>query len=163
MSRLRARYQNSVTDPEMWLLSITEYWTECRRFDPNAIRRAFAVAHRKHPQWMPSLGQFLELIEGSPEDGAKLAWDEVKRLASRSSSEHSDPIARRAIQLMGGGKRLGQMKTEELDVWGRKQFEEMYDLASREKIEERASLPEMDTRVAGLVKGITQSKSIASR
>lgn len=124
LSRLRARYQNAIADADMWLLSIEEYWGDLRSFDSDALRHALRTAHRVHPQWMPSCGQLIGLLQQTQSLGE--VWPEVVRLASRSDGEHSDPIAREAIRQMGGGKRLGAMTDDELHVWGRKQFEELY-------------------------------------
>lgn len=164
MSRLRARYQNPVTDPEMWLLSISEYWKGCRDLDPERVRAAFRTAHENHPDWMPSLGALLELIKGSSKDRAAAAWGETKRLAACSRGDHTDPVARRAIQLMGGGKRLGQMSSADMDVWGRKQFEEMYDRAMRERATGQLTLPpaHLSSKGAGaLIADVLEGKSLS--
>lgn len=132
MTRLRTCYQNHIADESLWLASITTYWDVCRGYPPEDIRAAFSIAWRRYPDWMPSCGQLLGLIERAPSTRAAEAWPEVLRLATRSSSEHSDPIAAEAIQLMGGGGRLGRMRSDELHVWGRKEFMERYaDVARR--------------------------------
>lgn len=133
MSKLRAKYQNAVADEEMWLASISTYWEECRGLDADKLRAAFKVAWREHKQWMPSCGQLVELVAGggqSADDAAKLAWPEVMQLAKRSSGEHSDPIAAEAIRLMGGGRRLGQATEQEMEIWGKKEFIQLYDVVS---------------------------------
>lgn len=139
MTKLRACYQNAIADQDMWTASTVQYWEVMQHSDPDRIRDAFTSAWRKHPDWMPSLGQLMDLVE-SGGAGAKQrahdAWPEVMKLAGRSSSEHSDPIARRVLRLMGGGKRLGNMNREELEKWGRKEFVELY--------EEQSSRPDAD-------------------
>lgn len=126
MSRLRACYQNTVGDQTLWLASITTYWDVLSGYAPEDIRAAFAVAWRRHPEWMPSAGQLAKLMEGGATTTPEDAWPEVLRLASRSSGEHSDPIAREVIRMMGGGTRLGRMRSDELHVWGKKEFIELY-------------------------------------
>lgn len=162
MSKLRACYQNAVKDPDQWLASISQYWTVVRSYNDEAIRRAFNNAWRQHPDWMPSLGQLVELIEnagGSAKHRAAQAWPEVMRLASQSSGDHSDPVAAEAIRLMGGGKRLGQMPTDDLEVWGRKRFDELYEeIASAPP--ERPQLTDGGTDAAKLIGELAESKAI---
>lgn len=126
MSKLRAKYQNAVTDEGLWLASIATYWEVCCDYEANHIRTAFATAWRRYPDWMPSCGQLVELIEAGHPTAAE-AWPELLKIAARSSGDHSDPIAREVIRLMGGGKRLGSMAVGELAIWGRKQFEVLYE------------------------------------
>ena len=137
MSRLRAHYQHPVTDDSLWLASVATYWEALRGLDPDDIRAAFAVAWRRFPDWFPSAGQLLAAIDDT--DGkADEAWPELLRLARRSSGDHTDPVARAAIARMGGGCALGQMRSDELHVWGRKQFRELYRDIVRERQRERA-------------------------
>lgn len=130
MSKLRARYQNQVVDRDLWEASVAVYLESCEDYDAPHIRAAFDIAWKQYPQWMPSCGQLVEIIEGQGIKAAQ-AWPEVMQLASRSSGDHSDPIAKEAIRLMGGGRRLGCMKTSELEVWGRKEFEVIYAEVSK--------------------------------
>lgn len=127
MARLRSCYQNSITDKEMWVMSMRTYYDALSRLDPDRVRAAFAAAPYRHPQWMPSLGQLLELVHGSIADRADAAWYETRRLAQQASGDHSDPIARDVIAAMGGGKRLGQMT--DLDTTGRREFIAAYKRA----------------------------------
>lgn len=126
MTRLRSCYQNAVADHSLWLASITTYWDLCQEYPADDVRAAFAVAWRRHPDWMPSCGQLIGLIEGAASNKAADAWPEVLALAKRSSGDHQDPVAREAIKAMGGGARLGAMRADELLVWGRKEFLELY-------------------------------------
>lgn len=65
-------------------------------------------------------------------------WPDIVLLAQCSSDEHPDPIAKEALARMGGGKVLGQMKEQDLQVWGRKQFGQFYTEIS----EHRSRTPE---------------------
>lgn len=135
MTSLRAHYQNPVTDPEMWQASIVTYHAELGNSPPENLRKAFDAAWRKHPDWMPSCGQLAELVVGGGIDAksrAAEAWPEVIKLATRSSGDHSDPIAAAAIRRMGGGRALGQMKRADLERHGRRDFEAHYvDIAAQ--------------------------------
>ena len=128
MAKLRAFYQNAVTDEVMWAASVTAYWSALGGFPADDLRRVFHTAWQRFPDWMPSAGQLLSLVQGSKDWRVKAAesWPEVLRLAQRSSGDHSDPVAREAIKRMGGGKRLGQMSWDDLNVWGKKEFEQTY-------------------------------------
>lgn len=144
MSRLRAHYQQPLADESLWLASVATYFDALRGMDPDDIRDAFAVAWRRYPEWFPSAGQLLAAIDDT--DGkADAAWPEVVRLARRSSGDHADPVARVAIARMGGGQALGQMRSDELHVWGRKQFREFYRDVVRERQRQRAQAAVMPT------------------
>lgn len=82
-------------------------------------------------KWFPKPSELRELVlDTKPADAAKLAWPEVMQLAKRSSGEHSDPIAAEAIRLMGGGRRLGQATEQDLEIWGKKEFCQLYETVS---------------------------------
>ena len=144
MSRLRACYQNAVTDESLWLASLATYWELLRSYDPDSLRAAFAVAWRRCPEWFPSAGQLAALVEGEPNERAEEAWPEVLRLARRSSGEHSDPVAAEAIRRMGGGLALGRMRSDELAVWGKKEFRSLYLECIRQQQRERAQIAARD-------------------
>ena len=110
------------------------WWSVLHSTEPNAVRRGIRRAAARSSCFIPSAMAVLAATsdEGKAESGAIVAWPELLRLAKRSSGTHSDPIAREAIRLMGGGKRLGQMGESELEVWGKKEFERLYlDVAER--------------------------------
>lgn len=130
MTKLRAHYQNGISDEKLWMASVASYYEALSGEDPERIRRAFREAWRYHPSWMPSCGQMLELIEGH--GGAHKAWPEVLALASRSSGEHSDPIAAEAIRRMGGVRALGSMDNDRLKVWAKREFIGLYEQVKRE-------------------------------
>lgn len=77
MSRLRACYQNAVADPAMWKASVNQYWETVQHLDAVAIRKAFAAAWKAHPDWMPSLGQLVQLIEANVDRRQLAATSEV--------------------------------------------------------------------------------------
>lgn len=63
MVKLRAHYQNVVADEDQWSASVQVYWDEFGNRDAGALRRAFAKAWRQFPDWMPSAGQFEQLVD----------------------------------------------------------------------------------------------------
>lgn len=137
MTRLRSCYQNAITDQSLWLASVTTYWDLLSGYRPADVRAAFQLAWRRFPDWFPSAGQLASLIEGRNGDRAEEAWPEVLRLASKSSGDHSDPIAAEAIRRMGGGAALGRMRSDELAVWGKKEFLGLYQDVARVRDETR--------------------------
>lgn len=81
MSKLRAHYQNPVTDAELWKASVNVYFDELSRYSAGDVRIGFAAAWREHPQWMPSCGDLEKLIkyrgkkEPEPEYMRRLFYD----------------------------------------------------------------------------------------
>jgi len=115
--------------------TIVAWWSVLGELGQSAVKRGVTVAAAASPMFIPSAMAVRDASGGGVprhESKAITAWPEVLRLAKCSSSAHSDPIARETIRLMGGGERLGRMKQDELEVWGRKEFERIYiDVATR--------------------------------
>jgi len=105
--------------------AIMLYWDAVRRMSLEDFRVAVRVAAKVEDHFPPP-AVLLALTSVKASLMAANAWPEVMAKARNSSGNHSDPIAAEAIRLMGGGKRLGQMAEEDLEVWGRKRFEELY-------------------------------------
>lgn len=131
MTKLKALYPNGISDESQWLASLASYWSMLKGYDADEIRCAFAVAWRRHPAWFPSCGQLVDIIDGASHSKAMDVWPDVLRLASRSSSDHADPVVRDAIRLMGGGARLGRMTTADLERYGRTEWQRAYEAAAR--------------------------------
>ena len=153
MAKLRANYQNAIADKKLWLASVDQYWQHLKQYPRSALLSMFARAWKDFPQWMPSAGQMVGLLEQSKTSAAVAAWPEVMKLARSSSESHSDPVARETIRLMGGGKRLGQMSEHELAVWGRKEFERIYsEVVEQTAREEHLQLGDGGPEVKQLVR-----------
>lgn len=91
-----------------------------------------------HCEFMPKPVELRSTCDVDHKSCAVLAWQETLQLARDSRGDHSDPIAREVIELMGGGRALGAMDEHELTVWGRKQFEQYYlDVAERHERTDR--------------------------
>ena len=108
MSSLRACYQTPIADEERWTLSLRAYWEHLRERDANAVRRAFFRATTAHPDWMPSLGQLVALVDLSERE-SEPAYRERLPAATRSPpSEDSQARAHAIVQdvlARLGGKR----------------------------------------------------------
>lgn len=126
MIALRATYPQAVANSEWWGQQIAAYWSQLKTYSAADLRRAFGVALRRYPDWFPSCGQLLQLLDGDPATRAEQAWPELCRLATSSSGEHSDPVAREAIALLGGGAALGRISSADLHGWWRKRFVDSY-------------------------------------
>lgn len=153
MTRLRSCYQNPVADMALWKASIVTYWELIgQHYSADRLRQAFGEAWRRYPAWMPSAGQLVSLLE-DPALQAAEAWPEVVRLASRSSIEHSDPVAREALIAMGGGSRLGRVTTAELQGPIRREFTERYVTVARTGPKEALQAPQEPPGSPGQVPG----------
>ena len=141
MTTLRMAYVNAIAESQ-WQGMVRAYWQLLQGYSAAQLHAAFAGALTRYPDWFPSCGQLLRLLDGDPVRRAEEAWPEVLRLASRSSGKHSDPIAAEAIRLMGGGVCLGRMQADELQGYGRKRFLDAYRAASEGQ-------QEAQTRIAG--------------
>ena len=136
MAKLRAHYQNPVTDEALWLASVSTYWNEIKDFDAEKVRTAFAIAWKKHPDWMPSCGQLVDLIQNDTRDSklrALQAWaaifcpdnEDAYRIDDTVSDVDRD-IGEHAVLIMGGTRYLERQKTEWLNNWGKREFVEIF-------------------------------------
>lgn len=142
----------AIHDKEVDKATLQGYWLALGELEIERLQEAATVAARTL-KFFPKPAELLELAGGeSVEDRAKLAWVEVSK-AAKSSSWPKDPLAAEAVRHMGGPRRLGQMKTDEFEVWGRKQFEEIYaSLSVRVRREGLPPHPETEALPEGKVK-----------
>ena len=141
MTRLRAKYSQQVHSQDDWTAMLVSYADLTEQFPREQLLPMFRAIHESYPKFFPGCGEMAQFIRMT-RPGPTEAWPEVLQLASRSGGEHSDPLAQETVRLMGGFKRLGQMNAEELAVWGRKRFEQIYaELAEKRRfVEDRLSL-----------------------
>ncbi len=94
------------------------------------------------------------------------AWPEVMKAAGGNGTI-TDPIAAKAVQNMGGVKRLGRMEEEILREWGRKRFEELYqDACEQIEIRQRLGYDEpkrLGAGIAGLIGDMAGGKAMAAQ
>lgn len=68
MTRLRSCYPNAVADKESWMMTIATYWEHVYVYSAEAIRLGFKHAPLSFPDWMPSLGQLMDIINRAEKD-----------------------------------------------------------------------------------------------
>lgn len=97
---------------EISKFSAQVWWETCRRFDFEAVRRAFSI-HVQDPdrgQFCPKPADIIRLLEGGSGDRSMQAWSRVERaireLGGLSSVVFDDPTIHAVIQDMGGWERL---------------------------------------------------------
>lgn len=73
MTELRGCYQNAVADKQQWKLSVRKYWEKLKDHNPDAVKRAFAIADDVYREFMPSRGQMVELARKFEKDIASTA------------------------------------------------------------------------------------------
>jgi len=149
MYKLKARYTQQLGDPKHFAMSIAEYWTGLQHYDAERILRAFRQAHLLYPQFMPSLGEMVAMIEGTVDLQLKAlqAWSEVKVLARKSSSDHPDRLAKKMMVMQGGGSAYGRMDDRQFEAAG-KEFMGGY-IALAKRVLRGDSLPELEAPSEG--------------
>ena len=134
------------------------YWLALSDLPIEQVEAACTTALREF-KWFPKPAELRTLLAPpSAKSRALDAWPEVMKAAA-GNGKITDPIAQRAVNNMGGAKRLGQMEEETLREWGRKRFEELYqDACEQGEIRGRLGAPDetkqIPEAVRGLMKGI---------
>lgn len=106
------------------------YWLALRDMDLPSVRRAVSSALQECT-WMPKPGELRQRCGVvTAQQRCVVAFEAVSRAAASVGSYHSvdfeDPIVNATIRNMGGWERLCAMRAEEYAVWGRKEFERIY-------------------------------------
>lgn len=138
LDAMASMFTRELDDPAILL-----YWGAVQSITIDQFKAAIVIAAASCRHFPPPV-ELLEFVAPAPSPmlQAAEAWPEVVRLAGRSNGDHSDPIAAKVIQLMGGGRVLGGTGTKELEVWGRKRFMELYsEVALREDQKELNAAP----------------------
>lgn len=80
-------------------------------------------------KWFPKPVELIELLTGSSEERAIMAWDSVLMALQRHGTGMSilweDGRIAKAIQMMGGWEQMGMMKTDDVK-WKQKEFLQLY-------------------------------------
>lgn len=118
--------------PQVKMTPITpvSWWTVLGGMTREQLRQSIAIAVEASPGFIPSAPAILCAGKKTiREPGLKLAaWQQVLMAAKNSRAHHGfDLRTAEVIEQMGGMIRLGQMTEEDLTVWGRKQFDQLWD------------------------------------
>lgn len=106
------------------------YWIGLGDLDANEVQVAVATSIRQC-KFFPAASELRGLAGAmAAADRASRAFAAAKAGAARvgrySSVSFDDPLINACIRSMGGWRRFCSMPAEELEVWGRKQFEQSY-------------------------------------
>lgn len=103
------------------------WWAAVRDMDIATFERAINANFRLGDRFMPSAGELRQLVEGSNQDRAALAWDRVSNAilshGTYTTVAFDDPAIHATIASMGGWIAFGQ---READDFTRKEFERVY-------------------------------------
>ena len=114
---------------------IEGYWIALKDLPFRAVQSACEEATKKN-EFFPRPVELRRLAGDQPPEAlAAVMWPTVLRLARESGSPRAreiakqlDPVASEAVRQMGGAQRLGQMESEKLHAFGRKEFERLYSV-----------------------------------
>jgi len=107
------------------------YWQALKDLPLEAFQRACGAALRTS-EWMPRPAHLRKLTgEVGPEHRATVAWEAVRTAIGQhgtyKSVDFSDPVINATIRNMTGGwTELGRREAKDFDIWGRKEFERIY-------------------------------------
>ena len=117
-------------DKEATMDLIEAYWGALKDLSlPDIQQSAFEAMKRL--EWMPKPAQLRRLAgDVEPDHRAAIAWQAVRQTLSQqgtyTSVNFGDPVINATIRNMGGWTALGQKDEKEFEVWGRKEFERVY-------------------------------------
>lgn len=106
------------------------YWHFLRDLDLEGFKRA-ALAAGRTLRFFPKPSELRDLAGAGTKANALIAWDAVRAAMRRygyTNGVDFGPLVNAVVRNMGGWRRLDEMATAELDVWGKKEFERVYAL-----------------------------------
>jgi len=117
-------------DKEATMDVIEAYWGALKDLPLADIQHASQTA-RMRMEWMPRPAHLRKLAgDVEPDHRAAIAWQAVRQALSQqgtyTSVNFDDPVINATIRNMGGWTALGQKDEKEFEVWGRKEFERVY-------------------------------------
>ena len=122
-------------DKEVTPLLIKIYWQTLEPFSDVECENAFNQTIATSKFW-PKPVEFLDILQGSGEDKATMAWLEVdkavRHIGTLASVQFDDPVVHSTIEALGGWESLGNV-TEYDWKWIRKDFISMYPRMARKE------------------------------
>lgn len=119
------------------------YRLALRDLTDDQLARAVGRALRES-KFMPSPSELRDLAGAGTKANALVAWDAVRaamRKYGYTTSVDLGPLVNAVVRNMGGWRRLDDMATAELDVWGKKEFERVYALLATQDPERLNGAP----------------------
>jgi len=109
------------------------YWKSLLPFSDSECEKVFNQIISTSKFW-PKPSEFLEILKGSEEDQATLAWLEVDRAVRRigplASVQFDDPVIHSTIEALGGWEVLGNVSEYDWK-WTRKDFIALYPVMAK--------------------------------
>lgn len=85
-------------------------------YDAEEVRRALSV-HVRTNKFMPRPADLIEILEGTAEDRARMAWQKVKSAQRRYGAHYSvaftDPLIHYAVERLGGWTALSRIEAKD--------------------------------------------------
>lgn len=107
----------------------------------SAIEPAMLRAMREC-EFMPTVREIRQRIEGAPEDVAELAFAVLsKNVRAYASVDFEDKRINATVRHLGGMRRLWDMTETEFETWYRKEFVRVYAIYQRRGVSEEAGSP----------------------
>ena len=109
------------------------YWQTLKPFSDKECEKAFS-AIISTCKFFPKPAEFIEILKGSQQESATIAWlkvdKAVRRIGVEASVQFNDPVIHSTIEAMGGWEKLGDALERDWK-WVRKEFESLYPIMSR--------------------------------
>lgn len=115
---------------------VNAYFDTLQRFDLCIIQAAL-VALRERCKFFPSVMEIVEVIDASPLDRSKIAWETITRVIEEGemcSIYARDKAMAYAIEAMGGGLKLMDLvRSATVEMWASygKEFREFYQIGAK--------------------------------
>jgi hypothetical protein len=101
-----------------------EYWSHLKPYGIENITLAANEIKKTH-KFFPRISDFVDLIEGSNQELAQIAWKSVLEGLRDPAGAMYTPEIKAAIGLIGGARRLSKMSYRELEFKA-KEFKDVY-------------------------------------
>ena len=118
-------------------LKIQTWYNALEKYEIKVIGKAVSnIAQKRIYNGFPKLAEIINEIEGSADDRALLAWNELKeaiaRVGAYNSVKFSDPKTVAVVNEMGGWAKVCEVKEDDLK-WMQKDFERLYKVCQPAK------------------------------
>lgn len=117
--------------------ALTEVYWEIFRDYPDALFRTAVTRAVRTLRFFPRPSDLLEILEGSPEDRALLAWQtlekSIRTIGSWDSVRFEDPALSAAVENLGGWTKVCEWTEEEMPI-RRREFERHYRICAERRI-----------------------------
>jgi hypothetical protein len=136
------------------------WWVELERYPIDFIEQAFKTLLRTN-RFFPKLSEVIEILDGSAQDKAILAWRQVYDAVRNGESDRGtslqfiDKAIQPAVRMIGGWQRLRKMREDEVP-FRQREFVAAYAAAQKTAILDYEQIECSETRrgIKALCQGI---------